>query len=167
MSSAREKLVKGGLIGGVGVGIYGVYSYLEKNKLKRTALSEAYDYIIVGGGTSGCVLASRLSEDPSVTVLVLEAGDSDQNEPKIHVPAAAFELQRTQVDWAFVSEPNKELNGRASRWPRGKVLGGSSCLNWMLWGGGHPADWDAMERLHGCEGWGYRGVEEHFRSAER
>ncbi len=95
-----------------------------------------YDYVIVGAGSAGCALAARLSEDPSVTVALLEAGPDDKNE--IHVPAAFAKLFKTEYDWDFTTAKQTELDGRELYWPRGRMLGGSSSLNAMMWVRGHP-----------------------------
>lgn len=98
-----------------------------------------FDYVIVGAGSAGCVMANRLSEDHSV--LVLEAGGPDEAS-EISVPAAFSELFKTDVDWAYHTEPQPELDDRELYWPRGKVLGGSSSINAQIHVRGHPADYD-------------------------
>ena len=91
-----------------------------------------YDYVIVGAGSAGCVLANRLSEDPSVRVLLLEAGPPDDAD-EIHIPAALNLLFQTTYDWDYRTEPQDRAGGRAIYWPRGRVLGGSSSLNAMIY----------------------------------
>jgi choline dehydrogenase len=87
-----------------------------------------YDYIVIGAGSSGCVVANRLTENPETTVLLLEAGGPDDR-PEIHIPYAAWSLQGSEVDWAYATEPQPQLQQRQIYWPRGKVLGGTSSIN--------------------------------------
>ena len=99
------------------------------------------DYIVVGTGSAGSVVANRLSADPAVSVVVLEAGPKDKNR-FIHIPAAFAKLFRSEVDWDYLTEPQKQLDGREIYWPRGKMLGGSSSMNAMMWVRGFAADYD-------------------------
>ena len=103
-----------------------------------------YDYVIVGAGSAGCVLANRLSEDPSVSVLLLEAGGKDRS-LKIKIPAAFPEQFHTKLDWDFETEPEPHVDGRPLFVPRGKALGGSSSMNAMLYVRGRPFDYDGWE----------------------
>ncbi len=123
-----------------------------------------FDYIIVGGGSAGCVLANRLSEDPNNTVLLLEAGKKDTKQ-EIHIPAAFFKLFTTDVDWAYYSVPQKQLNNRQIFMPRGKVMGGCSSINAMIYIRGHKADYDEWEAL-GNKGWSYDEVLPYFKKSE-
>ena len=123
-----------------------------------------YDYVIVGAGTAGCVLAHRLSADPAARVLLLEAGGPDTR-PEIEIPAAFSRLFQTEVDWAYYTEPQPRLAGRALFWPRGKVLGGSSAINAMIYVRGHRADYDGWAEA-GCAGWDYEGVLPYFKRSE-
>ena len=124
-----------------------------------------FDYIVVGGGSGGCVLAARLSEDPSVSVALIEAGPADRN-ILIHVPAGLALMAQTQVaNWNFSTVPQKGLNGRIGWQPRGKVLGGSSSINAMCYIRGHRADYDHWAAV-GNEGWSYADVLPYFRRAE-
>ena len=123
-----------------------------------------YDYIIVGAGSAGCVLASRLSEDPSVKVLLLEAGGEDTNK-NIHMPAAFTKLFKTACDWAYYTEPEAQMANRSLYWPRGKVLGGSSSMNAMIYIRGHRHDYDQWRDL-GNPGWGYQAVLPYFKKSE-
>ncbi len=95
-----------------------------------------YDYVVIGAGSAGCVVASRLSEDPTTTVLLLEAGPPDDRE-EIHIPAAFPQLFKTACDWGYYTEPQTYLNNRRLFWPRGKMLGGTSSHNAMVYIRGH------------------------------
>jgi choline dehydrogenase len=123
-----------------------------------------YDYVIVGAGSAGCVLAARLSEDPSVKVAVLEAGGQD-NKPEISLPAAFPILLKSSVDWDIEGEPEPGLGGRRLYLPRGKVLGGSGSINAMIYLRGNRADYDEWA-AGGAEGWGYDDVLPYFRKSE-
>jgi choline dehydrogenase len=124
-----------------------------------------YDYVIVGGGSAGCVLANRLSADPSITVALLEAGPRDKNF-LIHMPAGYPVLMKTGlVDWGYHTEPQAGLNGRRLFWPRGKVLGGSSSVNAMVYIRGVPSDYDLWAQL-GNRGWSWDGVLPYFKKSE-
>ena len=124
-----------------------------------------YDYIVVGAGSAGCVLAARLSEDPSTRVLLLEAGGRDTN-PWIHVPVGYFKtMHNPATDWCYKTEPEPSLNGRSLDWPRGKVLGGSSSINGLLYVRGQPEDFDHWRQL-GNAGWSYDDVLPYFMKAE-
>jgi len=123
-----------------------------------------HDYVIVGAGSAGCVLANRLSEDPSVSVLLLEAGKRDRS-PNIKIPAAFPKQFHTKLDWDFATEPEPHVDGRSLFVPRGKALGGSSSMNAMLYVRGRPLDYDAWE-AQGAPGWGYRDVLPYFIKSE-
>jgi choline dehydrogenase-like flavoprotein len=125
---------------------------------------QSFDYIIVGAGSAGCVLANRLSADPSVRVLLLEAGGKDLS-PFIKVPAAFSKQFHTKLDWDFATEPEPHVDGRSLYIPRGKGLGGSSSMNAMLYARGRPLDYDSWE-AQGAPGWGYRDVLPYFVKAE-
>jgi choline dehydrogenase len=123
-----------------------------------------YDYVIVGAGSAGCVVAARLSEDPSTRVLLLEAGTTDRKQ-EVTIPAAFSKLFKTERDWDFHTVPQESLQGRSLYWPRGKMLGGSSSLNAMMWVRGVPADYDAWAAA-GCRGWSYQDLLPYFRRIE-
>jgi choline dehydrogenase len=120
-----------------------------------------YDYVIVGAGSAGCVLAARLSEDPDVSVLLLEAGPPDAKE-NIHVPLGYLQLARTDVDWDYCTAPEANCDGRRLPLPRGKVLGGSSSINAMIYIRGNRADYDGW----GVAGWGWDDLFPYFLKAE-
>jgi choline dehydrogenase len=121
---------------------------------------QEFDFIIVGAGSAGCVLASRLSEDPATSVLLLEAGPRDKN-PLIHIPAAFPRLFDGPLDWGYRTNAQPNLAGRRIFWPRGRMLGGSSSLNAMMWIRGAPGDFNAWADLAGPE-WGYAAVLPYF-----
>jgi len=124
-----------------------------------------YDFIIVGAGSAGCVLANRLTADGTKTVLLLEAGGRDVN-PWIHVPVGYFKtLHNPATDWCYKAEADPGLNGRSLDWPRGKVLGGSSSINGLLYIRGQKEDYDYWRQL-GNAGWSYDDVLPYFRRAE-
>ena len=120
-----------------------------------------YDYVIVGAGSAGCVLAARLSEDPETSVLLLEAGPPDVNQ-NIHVPLGYLQLARTEVDWDYHSAPEPNCNGRQISLPRGKVLGGSSSVNAMIYIRGNRRDYDGW----GIDGWAWDDLFPYFLKAE-
>ena len=124
-----------------------------------------YDYIIVGAGSAGCVLANRLSRDPNTRVLLLEAGGRD-NWIWFHIPVGyLFAIGNPRSDWMFKTEPEPGLNGRSLNYPRGKVIGGSSAINAMIYMRGQAADYDHWRQL-GLTGWGYSDVLPFFRKHE-
>jgi choline dehydrogenase-like flavoprotein len=123
--------------------------------------SESVDYVIVGGGAAGCTLAARLSEDPSVSVCVIEAGSSDRN-PYLHLPAGFFKVVRPPFIWDYTTLSN----GRPVPYPQGRVLGGGSSVNAMVFTRGCPEDYDAWAEGFGCDGWGYESVRPYFQRSE-
>lgn len=123
-----------------------------------------YDYIIIGAGSAGCVLANRLSKDPSNTVLLLEAGGKDSN-PFIKIPSGYPKLNRSAVDWAFETEPQEHVLGRRIFLPRGKTLGGSSSTNAMAYVRGNAADYDDWV-AYGNKGWSFKEVLPFFKKSE-
>lgn len=128
-------------------------------------MEQTFDYIIVGAGSAGCVLANRLSEDPNVSVLVLEYGGSDKS-VIIQMPSAfSIPMNTKRYNWHFETEPEPHLDGRRLHCPRGKVLGGSSSINGLVYIRGHACDFDEWESL-GAKNWGYRHCLPYFKRAE-
>ena len=126
---------------------------------------EEFDYVIVGAGTAGCVLASRLSEDGHARILLLEAGGSDLS-MWIQVPIGyGRTFFDSRINWMYDTDPVPALNGRRSYWPRGKVVGGSGSINAMVYVRGQPQDFDDWEAL-GNSGWGWKDVLPFFKKSE-
>ena len=125
-----------------------------------------FDYVIVGGGSAGCVVAARLAEDPGTRVLLLEAGPDASAIEEVRIPAAYSRLFRSQYDWNYVTLPQERADVRPIYWPRGKVLGGSSAINAMIYTRGNPDDYDSWRSTYGCTGWGYKDLIPYFRRAE-
>ncbi|MFD0205373.1 MULTISPECIES: GMC family oxidoreductase [Saccharothrix] len=128
-------------------------------------MAAEFDYIVVGAGSAGCVLAARLSEDAGVRVALVEAGGPD-DDPDIRVPLHAARLLGTSMDWGFTTVPQSGLAGREVYWPRGKVVGGSSSVNFQMWVPGHRDDYDPWVAAAGPE-WSWDAVRPYFRRSER
>jgi choline dehydrogenase len=124
-----------------------------------------YDYVIVGAGSAGCVLAGRLSENPATRVLLLEAGPPDDAD-EIHIPAAINLLFQSAYDWNYQTVPQGKAAGRSIYWPRGRVLGGSSSVNAMIYIRGNRLDYDSWHDEYGCDGWSYAELLPYFIRAE-
>lgn len=125
---------------------------------------QEFDFVVVGAGSAGCVLARRLSEDRAVNVLLLEAGPHSRN-PLVHIPAGFPRLYQSGVDWAFRTVPQPQLNRRTVYWPRGRLLGGSSAINAMIWARGFAADYDAWAEAAG-PAWSFASVLASYRRIE-
>jgi choline dehydrogenase-like flavoprotein len=127
--------------------------------------ANTYDYIITGGGSAGCVLAHRLSEDPSVEVLLVEAGGSDRH-PFFHMPAGFAKMTKGIGSWGWSTVPQKYLQGKVLRYTQAKVIGGGSSINAQIYTRGVPADYDEWEQQEGASGWAFEDVLPYFRRAE-
>ena len=126
----------------------------------------AADYVIAGGGSAGCVLASRLSEDPDCRVVLLEAGGKGDGF-MVNMPSGCYTmLGRPKSDWMYMTEPDPSLNGRQVLWMAGKMLGGGSAINGMMYIRGSRRDYDSWEQDLGCEGWGWNNVQTFFKRSE-
>src|SRR5689334_19410045 len=123
--------------------------------------SDVFDYVVVGGGAAGCVVASRLTEDPGVSVCLLESGPKDTH-PLIRIPAGVLRLLfNPKVSWQYRTEPSEGTGGRRVHAPQGRTLGGSSSINGMVYNRGQARDYDTWESL-GNPGWGYRDILPYF-----
>jgi len=127
-------------------------------------VAERFDYVIVGAGSAGCVLAARLSEDPDVSVALLEAGGAD-TAPEIRIPAIFPIMFKTELDWDLLGEPEPGMDGRRLYLPRGRMLGGCSSINAMIYVRGNRLDFDGWAAA-GCHGWGYEDVLPYFKRSE-
>ena len=139
---------------------------VRANQLRlRSELKARYDFIVCGSGPSGSVVARRLAENPDVNVLLLEAGGTD-DVPTVRDPGLWFQNLGSERDWSFVGEPNPHLNGRSIFSNMGKVLGGGSSINTMVWAWGHRDDWDFFASESGDMAWNYEAVLNLYRRIE-
>jgi choline dehydrogenase len=137
----------------------------ENQRRRRSDLKSHYDFIVCGSGSSGSVVARRLAENPDVSVLLLEAGDTD-DVPSVTEAARWFENLGSERDWKFVAQPNPHLKGRSMPLSMGKVLGGGSSINVMAWARGHKNDWDFFASESGDTAWSYESVLNIYRRIE-
>ncbi len=138
---------------------------LERQAARRMAGAREFDYLIIGAGTAGCVLAARLSEDPAVKVCLIEAGPRDTH-PAIQVPAlVGVAIGSPALNWRFMTEPQPHLDNRRIPLPRGRVVGGSGSINGMAYFRGQPLDFDDWATA-GCKGWSWREVLPYFMRSE-
>ncbi len=129
-----------------------------------TSVTEQFDYIVVGAGSAGCVIAARLSEDPDARVLLLEAGGED-SDPRVADPSQWPALFYGELDWCWKTAPMKGCNGRSDHFPRAKMLGGCHSHNANVWVRGHPRDFDQWA-YQGNAGWAWTDVEPIYRKIE-
>ncbi|KAJ8497097.1 hypothetical protein ONZ45_g12201 [Pleurotus djamor] len=144
------------------------WSFTKAAILESTSdLRKTYDFIVVGGGTAGNVVANRLSENPNVHVLVIEAGGSHEDNINCEIPLLYINLFQSSFDWNYTTTPQKGLNGRVDPYPRGHGLGGTSSINGMLYDRGSAEDYDKIARMTGDEGWSWENLQQYFRKHER
>ncbi|KAF8175506.1 pyranose dehydrogenase [Mycena galopus ATCC 62051] len=129
--------------------------------------TKSYDFVVVGGGNAGIVLANRLSENSNVSVLLLEAGGSYENAHMAHIPFASLALGDTEFDWGYKTTPQTALDGRVAPYPRGYVLGGSSAINHMVCTRGSAEDFDRYSKVTGDEGWSWKSLLPYFNKSEK
>lgn len=150
------------------IGLLIIARYLRTRIPPRPFIKSSYDYIIVGAGSSGCVIANRLSADPNTTVLLIEAGGNDDSKD-VKIPLACGNLQRTAMDWQYHTTTQQKsclgMTQHRSNWPRGKMLGGCSSNNYMLYVRGNQADYDGWAK-NGCPGWSWEDVLPYFKRSE-
>jgi choline dehydrogenase-like flavoprotein len=128
-------------------------------------MAQGFDYVIVGGGSAGCVLAARLSEDPSARVCLIEAGGKDSN-PLIHMPVGFAKMTTGPLTWGLVTAPQKHANNRQIPYAQARVLGGGSSINAEIFTRGHPSDYDRWAEEEGAEGWSFKDIRKYFLRSE-
>ena len=160
--SRRDFLHKTSVASGILMVAPGIYGASVNTAEAQTG---SFDYIICGAGSAGCVLAARLTEDPEVSVLLIEAGGPEEGVEAISTPLLLLQLWNTEYDYAYFTAPQKHCNGRQIHWPRGRVVGGSGSLNGMLYVRGHASDYDNWAYM-GNPGWDYESVLPYFKKSE-
>ena len=134
--------------------------------MRSTSVKNTYDYIVVGAGSAGCVLANRLSEDPEISVLLVEAGPEDRS-VFLKMPSAfAHAMNSWKYDWNYIGDPEPYLENRQLSCPRGRVLGGSSSINAMCFVRGHRLDFDCWAKATGFKNWSYKNCLPYFKKLE-
>lgn len=161
MAVSRRDFIQHGVGAAVG---FGLASAVSPGPASARPQGEAFDVIVVGAGSAGCVVAHRLIADPDVRVLLVEAGGPDRA-PELHVPGRWTTLIGSEWDWRYVTEPEPGLGGRQLAFPRGKAFGGSSAINAMVCTRGHRLDYDHWNYL-GNAGWSYADVLPYFVRSE-
>ncbi|EST07818.1 Glucose-methanol-choline oxidoreductase, C-terminal [Kalmanozyma brasiliensis GHG001] len=145
---------------------YATAANLPPSSVQEAQKAKSYDFIICGGGTAGCVLASRLSEDPNTSVLVLEAGGNN-NALEVKAPLVFTKNFRTERDWDYTTTPQTNLRGQEMQWPRGKLIGGSSSINAMMYHHCAPSDYDEWSEKFKCKGWSYKDLLPYLNRSEK
>jgi choline dehydrogenase len=146
---------------------YALEAKLNGSEGEANGQRKEYDYIIVGGGTAGSVLASRLTEDDNVKILVIEAGKDHQDIIETKIPVTFSKLFHGEHDWNYYTTPQIAVNDRELYWPRGRMIGGSSSMNAMMHHHCSHSDFDEWEKEFGCTGWGYKDVLPYMRRSEK
>jgi len=145
---------------------YATAANIAPSTVQEAQKAKSYDFIICGGGTAGCVIASRLSEDPNTSVLVLEAGGNN-NALEVKAPGAFTKNFRTERDWDYTTTPQANVLNKEMQWPRGKLIGGSSSINAMMYHHCAPSDYDEWAEVFNCKGWAYKDLAPYLASAEK
>lgn len=158
----RDFLKKSSLASGVLMVAPGIYGASVNTAAAQTG---SFDYVICGAGSAGCVLAARLTEDPDVSVLLIEAGGPEEGVETIETPLLLLENWNTEYDYAYFTAPQQHCNGRQIHWPRGRVVGGSGSINGMLYVRGHASDYDNWAYM-GNPGWDYDSILPYFKKSE-
>ncbi|PWY98482.1 alcohol oxidase [Testicularia cyperi] len=145
---------------------YATKAAMAPSSAQEAQKAKSYDYIIIGGGTAGCVLANRLTQDPSTTVLMLEAG-GDNTALTLQAPAMFTKNFKTDLDWDYTTTPQPHIENKEMQWPRGKVIGGCSSINAMMYHHCAPSDYDEWDQVYKCKGWSYKELGPYLRRSEK
>ncbi|KAJ1028471.1 hypothetical protein NDA16_001637 [Ustilago loliicola] len=145
---------------------YATAANLAPSTVEEAQKAKSYDFIICGGGTAGCVIASRLSEDPNTSVLVLEAG-GDNSALEVKAPLVFTKNFKTERDWDYTTVPQPAVLNKEMQWPRGKLIGGASSINAMMYHHCAPSDYDEWAEVFNCKGWSYKELSPYLRRAEK